>query len=334
MAPPELGTLAKPIDVIHRAIIALNEDIAMFEAMGYHKRHTAASNEFLRSLCYYSEVLILDSLIKMESEFQAYACTPASRAIEPHRSIGSGLADARVSFSRFLHFIRRVLDEAGWEVSWNAPSTGDMVPTACPYQLLYQMICMEKLSSASTDQIPRTFLSLQKQAYLSLPQLPPGIKRVTSNDNCGRPTMIFIAGTLDLSRLVFGANETAWGDLTAVSAITRKARDIRLRHYITPAMQAFQALHRKEVEALTELQGNSGGNFDGAELLWRARSRAMEQMRSDDSFLGGENEMGLALRPPSWSINQGCYLCQGMMGYKSPKVWNENQRRRYILTFD
>lgn len=160
------GTLAKPIDVIHRAIIALNEDIAMFEAMGYHKRHTAASNEFLRSLCYYSEVLILDSLIKMESEFQAYACTPASRAIEPHRSIGSGLADARVSFSRFLHFIRRVLDEAGWEVSWNAPSTGDMVPTACPYQLLYQMICMEKLSSASTDQIPRTFCKFRHLGIL------------------------------------------------------------------------------------------------------------------------------------------------------------------------
>ncbi|KAL7913149.1 hypothetical protein GGI35DRAFT_442157 [Trichoderma velutinum] len=43
----------------------------------------------------------------------------------------------------------------------------------------------------------------------------------------GRPAMIFIAGTTDLSHIVFGANGTAWGELTAVSAITRAARDTR-----------------------------------------------------------------------------------------------------------
>lgn len=177
-------------------------------------------------------------------------------------------------------------------------------------------------------------VSLQKQARLALPELPPGIVRVTSDAPCGRPTMLFVAGTFDLSRIVFGANETAWGQLTAVSAITRMARDTRLQHYIPPAMAAFQALRRKEVEALAELQNDLGGTSDREDLLWSARSRAIEQMRSDDSFLGGENEMGIALRPPTWSINQGCYLCQGMMGYQSPKSWNENQRRKYILKFD
>ncbi|KAM0261170.1 hypothetical protein ACHAQJ_002432 [Trichoderma viride] len=210
-----------------------------------------------------------------------------------------------------------------------------MVPTACPYQLLYQMRCIERLSSISDgDQMKPTFLSLQKTARLSLPKLPDGIVRVTTSDPCGRPTMIFVAGSMDLSgiRTVFGANETAWEDLTAVSAITRTMRDIRLQHYVPSAMKAFETLRRKEMEALAELQSDSGGTSE--DLLWRARSRAIEQMRSDESFLGGENEMGVALRPPTWSINQGCYLCQGMMGYQSPKSWNENQRRKYILTFN
>ncbi|KAL6795467.1 hypothetical protein J3E68DRAFT_404343 [Trichoderma sp. SZMC 28012] len=44
-----------------------------------------------------------------------------------------------------------------------------------------------------------------------------------------------------------------------------------------------------------------------------------DRTRSDQSTLGGEKEMGIALRPPTCSINQGCYLCQGMMGYQPPK---------------
>lgn len=40
----------------------------MIQGMGYHKTHTAAGEEFLRGLRYYSEVLIWDSLVKMESE--------------------------------------------------------------------------------------------------------------------------------------------------------------------------------------------------------------------------------------------------------------------------
>ncbi|KKP00730.1 hypothetical protein THAR02_07156 [Trichoderma harzianum] len=301
-------TWVKPIETIRQAAIALTEDAAIFQA--YHKTRTEDGEEFLRSLAYYAEVLIQDSLVGFEKRFE-----------------------------KLTDFLTDLVETLGWEFHWKIPSAGDMVPTASPYQLLYQMICKKKLhvpSAPTGDQIKRIFLSLQKQAYLALPKLDSGIQKVTPDAACGRPTMIFVAGTFDLSHIVFGANETAWGELTAVSAITRVARDTRLRHYVPVAMEAFKALQTKEMEALAELQNDqSGGTSDKEEeLVWKARARAIERMRSDKSTLGGEKEMGIALSPPTWAINQGCYLCQGMMEYQSPKSWNENQRRKYILKFD
>lgn len=151
-------TWAKPIETIHHTAIALTEDAAMFQALGYHKTHTAAGEEFLRSLAYYEEVLILDSLFKMRSELQAYTFTPALTIAEPNHSIGSMLADASESCLRLSKIRTELLDAAGWKFHWKTPSTGDMVPTACPYQLLYQMISTKKLFSAPAgDQITRTF---------------------------------------------------------------------------------------------------------------------------------------------------------------------------------
>ncbi|KAL6698548.1 hypothetical protein J3F84DRAFT_345506 [Trichoderma pleuroticola] len=317
MAPPELVTvfpamtpqlefqfdsqedaeisLTDSIETIHRTIIGLIEDTAMFQAIGYHKTRTAAGEEFIQSLMYYSEVLIRVPLVKLTNELQNYTFTPAQTTSPLNLSIDTRLKNANEDFLKLVRITEDLERTAGWEISLKAPS----------------------------------------EAHLALPKLDPGIVRVTSDAPCGRPTMIFVAGKPDLSHVVFGANETAWGNLTAVSTITRTARDTRLHHYIPLATEAFEALFQKEMKALAELQNDQPcGTSNQDDLLWRARASAIEHMRSDDSFLGGEDEMGIALRPPTWSINQGCYLCQGMMGYQSPKSWNENQRKKYILKFD
>ncbi|KAM0447665.1 hypothetical protein ACHAO4_008806 [Trichoderma viride] len=328
------STWSEPVDAIRRTIIGLTEDIAMFQAMGLHKRHTAAGEEFLQSVTYYSQALVLASLVKIKDRLRAYAPTSALPGNEAIKSIGSKLTDAQVAFNRFSAVKEDVLATAGWNFVWKTPKTGDKVPTASPYQLLYELICINKLSSAPTDHITRVLASLEKQEYLSLPDLPPGIERVTF-DKCGRPTMLFVAATPDRSRIFFGANETSWGTLTALSAITRMARDTRVQQYIPRAMKAFQALRRKEEEALVELRRNpSTRTLSDKELKYRSRLGAIERMRLDESFLGGGNEMGIALRPPKWSFNQGCYLCQGMMGYQSPNPpVTEKQRKSYILQF-
>ncbi|PTB56424.1 hypothetical protein M431DRAFT_518183 [Trichoderma harzianum CBS 226.95] len=332
----DVETWVKPVEVIRQAAIALTEDAAMFKAIDYHKTRTEDGEEFLRSLAYYAEVLIQDSLVGFEKRFEVYSHTPTSTTTEltGNRSIGSMLLGARQSYQELTDFLVNLVDTLGWEFHWKIPSAGDLVPTASPYQLLYQMICKKKLHDVFYVPVLTPPVSLQKQAYLALPELDSGIERVTSDAPCGRPTMLFVSGTFDLSHIFFGANETAWGELTAVSAITRIARDIRLRHYVPVAMEAFKALQRKEIEALAELENESGGASDKEDLVWKARARAIDRMRSDQSTLGGEKEMGIALRPPTWAINQGCYLCQGMMEYQSPKSWNENQRRKYILKFD
>ncbi|KAL7899012.1 hypothetical protein HDV63DRAFT_78921 [Trichoderma sp. SZMC 28014] len=325
------------VDTLCRVIFGLTEDMAMYRAVNLHKRRTAGNEEFLRSILYYSQILVLDPLVKLESRLRVYAPTSAS-ALQGNmaiQSIDSKLKDARNAFDRFSALTSKVLEEAGWVFRWKTPSVGDKVPTAGPYQLLYQLICISKISAAPNDHIARVLSSLQNKEYLSLPNLPPGIERVDL-DKCGRPTMLFIAATPNRSRIVFGANQTSWGTLTAMSDITRRARDIRLQQYVPRAMRAFQALRRKEEEALAELRRNPNMRaLSEKELQYRSRLGAIERMRSDASFLGGENELGIALRPPRWEFNQGCYACQGMMGYQSPvPPVKEKQRKKYILQFD
>lgn len=145
------NTWSEPIDIVHRAIIGFTEDIAMFQKLNFHKRHTEAGEEFLRSLLYYSQVLVLGSLVKIKGGLHVYAYTPASPSSEPTQSIGSRLTDAQVAFDGFFSFTADVLIEASWTFSWKTPSAGEDVPTASPYQLLYEMICVEKLSSAPAD---------------------------------------------------------------------------------------------------------------------------------------------------------------------------------------
>ncbi|KAL7792467.1 hypothetical protein V8C37DRAFT_380412 [Trichoderma ceciliae] len=66
-------TWINPIEIIRQAAIALTEDAAIFRAIGYHEIHTAASEEFLRSLVYYAKVLVQDSLVAIETEFKAFS---------------------------------------------------------------------------------------------------------------------------------------------------------------------------------------------------------------------------------------------------------------------
>lgn len=150
-----LKAWSEPIDVLHRAIIGLTEDIAMFQAMGLHIRRTAAGEEFLRSVLYYSKILVLGSLEKIEAGLQVYNLTPSWRRTETIQSLGSNLTEARKAFDRFSGTTTAVLDTAGWKIEWKAPKTGDKVPSASPYQLLYELICVKKMSSAPTDHIER-----------------------------------------------------------------------------------------------------------------------------------------------------------------------------------
>ncbi|UKZ69263.1 uncharacterized protein TrAtP1_010275 [Trichoderma atroviride] len=126
-------TWSEPVDTIRRAIIGLTEDIAVFQAMSLHKRHTAAGEEFLQSLLYYSQVLILDPLVKIKGRLRVYAPTSALPGNETVQSIGSKLTDAQLAFNRFSAITSQVLDEASWTFRWKTPSVGDKVPTTSPY---------------------------------------------------------------------------------------------------------------------------------------------------------------------------------------------------------
>ncbi|KAM0520767.1 hypothetical protein ACHAPE_003168 [Trichoderma viride] len=219
------NTWSEPIDTIRRATIALTEDIAMFQAMGFHKRHTEAAEEFLKSLLYYSQVLIWGSLVKIKGRLRDYTPTPALPIDPTFQPIGSRVTDAEDAFDRFSAVTSEVLNEASWTLRWKTPKAGDKVPTASPYQLLYQLICVEKMASAPPDRTTRDLLSTENR-----------------------------------SRVVFGANQTSRGRLPAVHAITRKARDIRLQVYIPLALRAFQALRRKEEKELGYLPTRPGNS--------------------------------------------------------------------------
>jgi hypothetical protein len=128
--------------------------------------------------------------------------------------------------------------------------------------------------------------------------------------------------------LVLGANNARWGMLAPIASITRAARDARLGDYIPIAMPTFLKL-REQDESLRRALA-SGAEYA---LVADARRQATSAVREDSTFLGGTHELGLALRPLSWTEVKPCYLYHGMMDYRTVVDWPQAEYDKYHSTF-
>jgi hypothetical protein len=100
------------------------------------------------------------------------------------------------------------------------------------------------------------------------------------------------------------------------------------------AKLAFDSLRRHEQTRLRDETGTTDDeNKVEREMLLRARNSAREAMKTDQTFLGGTKERGMALRTPDWEHTMACYLCASMMGYKDTKVWPEDHEQTAFAKF-
>jgi hypothetical protein len=132
-----------------------------------------------------------------------------------------------------------------------------------------------------------------------------------------------------------GANEADWRGLGAIKRIRRKDRDHRVEAYIPLAKKAYDALHEAEQKA--ELPP-SYATYPEDRRRYEKRRRAVVTMRGyleppHPDFLGRQNEYGQAFNG-TMKVLQCCYACQGMMGYKIPASFSDEDVEKTLLHFD
>ena len=150
----------------------------------------------------------------------------------------------------------------------------------------------------------------------------------------GTPKMFFACYHIKSGRreLFVGSNQADWGGLSAIGDIRRADRDERIRTYIPLATRAFYALQQAEqnVSLPVPVEG-----LEPMAKLYQTRMHAIAAMKGTPhpDFLGRTTETGQAFNR-AMEPAQCCYFCQGMMGYRVPAKFTEEDISHYICYVD
>ncbi|KAH0559656.1 hypothetical protein GP486_003828 [Trichoglossum hirsutum] len=202
------------------------------------------------------------------------------------------------------------------------------VPTSSPRTILIRLLLRvpaisEMVNDATLVDIGR-HLDLQR----STPTFDSGRFAVSPRVADGMPAVFFICRhpTTDGSyEFYVGSSKANWGGLSAIGDIRRRDRDDRLDAYIPFAEEAYNALKKVEKEAEDSIpeRGNT----------YEIRRQAIVKMRKESAFLGRTTETGQAF-DKSMNPRQCCYVCQGMMGYRTPAVFEQQEIKTNLCQFD
>ncbi|OIW23323.1 hypothetical protein CONLIGDRAFT_693943 [Coniochaeta ligniaria NRRL 30616] len=300
------------LNTITKASDALVRDIATFTAdERFMRAETMLGRCFVSACVYHTEVLLGSSLRQLQARDDIVHTTQQSEAF----------MNAKGNFAKLqvcTEGLRIQIENRHWQMNFPDMGRDRVVPSAGPFQILVQMVVQElDVSAVNSEAKARTFLqSFKKAALLRDQQHMSGCVATEPGD--GRPTMMFfsIYPNADASKppiLLFGCNEIDHG----------------LRNYIPVAFETFTFLHGRE-----QSLGQGLTVPITKEDLIEIRQQAVNDTHRDQSFLGGTNEVGLALRTKGWSPNKPCYLCYGMMGYQQAILWKPKDQKNYNATFD
>ncbi|OJD30413.1 3-deoxy-d-manno-octulosonic acid transferase [Diplodia corticola] len=339
-SPAELSRKwATPLAILLQASRSLIDDVSIFMETGLPKVECPEAVAFRRA-AYHWMTLIWESFVQITAVLGSHRQEPAHIAVwidkQAHhdtRNIGYIIEATNES----ILFLRRYIKTLRAKTKHWAEIPTSSVPTACPYELLYRLLCRQENIQLSLHKegAKETLLHLQRQTLFNLPA-PPNVPyqyEAVKDVADGRPFMVFACTHPGQRGLVFGANEPKWSGFPEIMSVARASRDTQLSAYIPLADAAFQKLKEIELEIERELLLNND-SIKPSVLLWEARRRAIPAMRDEENFLGGTSEMGLAFRTPNWHGNQPCYLCQAMMGYQIAREWNEKEKKSYLTRQD
>ncbi|KAK4033289.1 hypothetical protein C8A01DRAFT_40262 [Parachaetomium inaequale] len=323
LAPSNVAGLVfavnKPLRVLAVAGNTLAYDVHTFITNGLVEKEGTTTIRFVRAAYYYGNSLILAPFNQIQD-------------------MVAGIVDTRPTLKK-----REAIERARWTLSIPSLADADLVPSASPYQLLFEALLgredtAEKLRSYDDQTL---LLSLREMQLLALSPNPSTLEPRPNKIGDGRPAMVFASVYHEKNGakcVLFGCNSPDWSGLPAVSAITKTMRNHRLQAYIPWGNAAFQALRKVEQSFWPDSDSSGGGgggdNSDETKRRRReARKRARAVMREHDAFFGGTHEHGIALQTPEWSSHMPCYLCAGMMRYKEVDDWSEDARGKYCDTF-
>jgi hypothetical protein len=134
----------------------------------------------------------------------------------------------------------------------------------------------------------------------------------------GSPRMFFVCRhvTSGSPEIFVGASQANWMGLPSIGRIRREDRDLRLCSYIPLASRAYSALQQAENNvvlpaSMSKLPKKAKG--------YQVRMRAIAAMRNPPhpEFLGRVTEVGQPF-DNAMEAQQCCYACQGIMGYRVP----------------
>ncbi|KAK2739902.1 hypothetical protein FQN55_009075 [Onygenales sp. PD_40] len=214
---------------------------------------------------------------------------------------------------------------------------GDHVPAASPRELLVALVANdEKFVASLATTKPEVFLpDLGKKLGLPLEPVNPFAETeftLATTVADGAVKMLFVCfheQQEQAGRFLVGANGEFWGDLEEIGDICRRSRDLRLGAYIPAAKAAFEALKATEAQVWAE---NPAANTEDRDTVATMRTQAIERMRSNPAFLGRLSEKGQAFAN-SGGARQCCFLCQGMMGYRTFKKFKPSDIKSYLRQF-
>lgn len=129
-------------------------------------------------------------------------------------------------------------------------------------------------------------------------------------------------------KAIVGASQERWGSLSAIRKIRREDRDHRLGEYIRPAANAlveFQKIEENVVLPSDTLPRNK---------KYERRRLAIQKAKDEPGpyFLDRTRDLGQAFNGEK--EYQCCFLCQGMLGYRTAKDWAEQKIRQSIVQFN
>ncbi|KAI9765296.1 MAG: hypothetical protein M1840_007495 [Geoglossum simile] len=212
-------------------------------------------------------------------------------------------------------------------------SPGSVVPTASPRQLLIRLLVnqppiLEKMATGGDTVLGDIGKHINLPSTL---QIQNNFRRIMPKKNVAdrSPKMFFVC--YHNQEFFVGASQAHWVGFPAIGRIRRRDRDDRLHSYTPLTTRAFIALRQAERNVVLPV---SMENLRKKLKGYQIRIRAIAAMRDlpHPDFLGRMTEVGQAF-DKAMQPQQCCYACKGMMGYRIPAEFPQEDIKTNLRDF-
>ncbi|KAH6844823.1 hypothetical protein B0I37DRAFT_446797 [Chaetomium sp. MPI-CAGE-AT-0009] len=270
------SALRRRLNVLKMASHALADDIHLFVDNGLVESRRPTTINFVRAAHYYVYCLILHSFYYIKGmEFVASKSYPDLEVLIGHTSKAVNQVKAS------LEGLNDKIKKAGWDLDMQGFISPTSVPTAPPFQLLFQALLERK-------KVMETLYASQDDADLlrNIRLLFPGVgvefgeakSTKPSKIGDGRPTVVFVSiyhGENAEKDILFGCNTPNWRGFPAIEKIAKTMRSARLSDFRPRGDPAFRALRTfeegfREAGAMEQELVEQGLVQGAVEAAWRA----------------------------------------------------------------